>query len=124
MKSLPQNIKNWVNVQTTLLVIMMVITAITGFVMLIIRSKLPLVWLDFDKMVSGSAEGILLFFALTSVFYLYSYYNILERKIYIYYFEIVSILISVLFIFPLFLISHNLRLVFSKDIKDYYLTKK
>jgi len=120
---LPKNIQNWIEIQSTLLIVMMVITSVSGFIMLIIRSKLPYLWSSFDKFISGYSELVLLFFALSSLFFLICYYQLLERKKYVYYFEFTSLILTVVFIFPIKFVLTNLEKIRESEIQEFYLVK-
>jgi len=99
---------------------MMVVTAVSGFIMLVIRSKLPYLWNNFDRLILGKSEMLLLFFAISSLFYLICYYQILERKTYVYYIEFFSIVLTFVFIFPLRLVLSNLKKIIQIDIREFY----
>jgi hypothetical protein len=121
MNRLPEKLQNWVKIQSTMLIVMMVITALSGFILLILRSKLPLTWDFMDKGIGGNLESILLLLSLLSLFYLICYYQILERKKYVYYIQLISIIITFVFIFPIALLVNNFKMLLDREISAFYI---
>ncbi len=121
MNRLPEKLQNWVKIQSTMLIVMMVITALSGFILLILRSKLPLTWDFMDKGIGGNLESILLLLSLLSLFYLICYYQILERKKYVYYIQMISIIITFVFIFPIALLVNNFKMLLDREISAFYI---
>lgn len=113
-------LKQWINDQSTFLIVMTVVNTIIGFIFLIIRSKIPVLWADFDKATFQGAEALLLASALLGLMYLYAYYFVSKRSKFNYYFQLVALLLSFIYLLPIYFAVKNIGIILSPNIKAFY----
>lgn len=117
-------LKNWINDQSIFLIVMIVINTIIGFIFLIIRSKIPSTWSEFDKFTNHGAETLLLIVALMGLYNLYCYYILSKRSQFTFMLQNIALVLSFVYIFPIYFAVINLKHLNSHHIKTFYKFEK